>query len=94
MKLHAHKLAFSAAFVVALAFTVTAGAFYFWPLYTLQFIATIVHLKSLALLYPYTKIGIVHFIAGLLQSFVYTYLFVWLTIQFYNVGLAKKETLS
>ena len=94
MKLHAHKLAFSAASVVSLAFTITAGCFYAWPLYTLQFIATIVHLKSLALLYPYTKIGIIHFVAGLLQSFVYTYLFVWLTIQLYNVGLPKKETLS
>ena len=93
MKLHAHKFAFSAALVAAIGFTVVAGAFYFWPLYTLQFIATIAHLKSLALLYPYTKIGIIHFVAGLLQSFIYTYIFVWFTIQIYNIGLSKKETI-
>ncbi len=84
MKCYTQQLAFAAATAMALLYTLGAILVITFPQQILTLWAPLCYLYSAELFQPYLGVSFMSFISGIIQSFVYTYIYAWLLGAVYN----------
>jgi hypothetical protein len=84
MKCFTHQLSFSSALAMAALYSTGALLVKFFPAQMLKLWAPLFYLQSADHLSPIFGISFSSFFSGLIQSFVYTYIYAWLLGSLYN----------
>jgi hypothetical protein len=85
MKLHSCKLAFAAALASAVLYGLCTAMMYWWPAHALQMKADLLHMRNADLFSPYIQITLKNFLCGLIQVFVSSFIFFYLTALLYRL---------
>jgi len=89
MQLHPRAFAAAAAASMGICYVICAGFVVTWPQHALDLTASLFHLRSLELFEPYLQITPANFMSGLIQSMLYTYVYVWLLTAIYNIFVRR-----
>ncbi|MEX0849850.1 MAG: hypothetical protein WD055_06480 [Candidatus Dependentiae bacterium] len=84
MKCYTHQLAFAAAATTATFYAIGALLVKIFPIQMIQLWAPLCYLRTADLFLPFIGVPLAGFVSGIIQSFLYTYLYAWLLGSVYN----------
>jgi hypothetical protein len=90
MKLDGHKLGLAAAATSAIIFTACSIIMHLWPMQSIEMSAALFHLSSFGPLTEFFELNAQIFVSGLVQTAVYSYIYVQLFVVMYH-HITKKR---